>query len=108
MMKSPELIQHILEMLDFGLGQRAIARRMKLSRGFVDAVANGRITPASRAAAIARIPPKRPNSVAQLFKTEVYTRCPICRGLVLMPCVLCALPSEQARRASGVAFVGGI
>jgi Helix-turn-helix domain len=80
-------VDEILHLLDAGsLSQRKIARRLGVSRGTVNALAQG----------------KRP---AHLGRTDFEDfappigpprRCPGCGGLVLMPCLLCHVRARKS------------
>jgi len=70
------------------LSQRAIAERLGVSRGSVNAVARGRRR-------IARVPRLRKSDGFQP-PDGFYERCPGCGGMVQMPCLLCYV---RARRS---------
>jgi hypothetical protein len=91
-MLSTEVVNRIEDLLRSGkLSQRMIARRLKVSRGTVLAIARGRRPDYARRAT----PKDEVPSPAGSPK-----RCPGCGGLVQMPCLLCyirRLPTPHNR-----------
>jgi hypothetical protein len=85
-MLSHATVREIVRLLDAAeLSQRAIARRLRVSRGIVWRVAH-RLRPIGYDDGTPRKPP---------------VRCPTCGGLVYLPCVLCrARERQQQRRAT--------
>lgn len=89
-MLGPAIVSEIRRLLGEGrLSQRAIARRMGVSRGMVHAIAHG----------------KRHNRTPRgdvlpglLLSEAPWERCPGCGGRVQMPCVLCRIRAAQQRR----------
>lgn len=74
-----ELVQQLLATGD--LSQREIARRLKIGRGTVNAIANGRRKPRD----------ERPiEDELKLFSGPAM-RCPECGGMVYQPCLLCEI-----------------
>ena len=75
------VVEEIRHLLDEGaISQRKIARRLGVSRGTVNAIAQG----------------KRPDGMGRRDEAEDFLapvglprRCPGCGGMVLMPCLLC-------------------
>lgn len=75
-----ETINEVKRLLhDTALSNRKIAARMGVSRGFVDGVANGKITERK----------ERKQEEDALEQTGPKQRCPTCGGMVFMPCRLC-------------------
>ena len=78
------VVEHIRQLLDQGeVSQRRIARQLGVSRGTVNAIAQGRrrdCPTASDSDPLGFVPPQ-----------GVPRRCPGCGGLVQMPCLLCRL-----------------
>lgn len=74
-------VMEVKRLLDEGhLSRRAIAEEVGISRGSVNAIANGeRGLHGATADDCVEIP----------FRSTVATRCHGCGGLVYMPCVLC-------------------
>jgi len=91
-MLTPSIVKEIRRLLADGkLSQRKIARRMRVSRGTVVAIASGKrpdYQPVPQAGEDThRDPPDGP-----------LKRCPECGGMVYMPCRLCATRSAMANR----------
>lgn len=78
------LVNEVRGMLRNGrLSQRQIARQVGLSRGTVNAIAQGkRLDPSGR---------RRPEDAGFTPPIGRYVRCPGCGGLAQMPCLLCHL-----------------
>jgi len=81
-------IRHLLD--EGAISQRKIARRLGVSRGTVNAIAQG----------------KRPDGLGRRDVSDDFLppvgpprRCPGCGGLVLMPCLLCHV---RAMRRKGL------
>jgi hypothetical protein len=88
-MITPAMVEEIKRLLDSGhLSQRTIARQVGVSRGTVNAIAQGK-----------RLEPAPAQNPAPGFAAPEgpLTRCPGCGGLVMMPCVLCRLRSMRER-----------
>jgi hypothetical protein len=85
------VVEEIRHLLDEGaISQRKIARHLGVSRGTVNAIAQG----------------KRPDGMGRRDEAEDFLspvgpprRCPGCGGMVLMPCLLCHV---RAMRHQGV------
>lgn len=78
-----EKVLEVRRLLDEGkLSRRKIARLTGVSRGTVNAIANGErgLFGATAADAADRLTPQR---------TTIASRCPGCGGLVYLPCVYC-------------------
>jgi hypothetical protein len=91
-MIAPEIVEEIRCLLrGRELSQRDIARRLGVSHGSVNAIALGK-----------RRDGRRPNGHPQAADVPAPVgpprRCPICGGMVLMPCVACAVRALRARR----------
>ncbi len=87
------VVREIRDLLATGeLSQRKIARRIGVSRGTVNAIAQG----------------KRPDdgarhggSADELFRPQgLPERCPGCGGMVLMPCLACHVRTIRDRRTA--------
>lgn len=92
-MISNDVIQEIQRLLgEQELSQRAIAKRLRVSRCAVAKVASGRLVPHDHQTIAGEVPPGPP------------ARCPGCGGFVYLPCQLCYVREfmrrEQAKRAS--------
>jgi hypothetical protein len=90
-MIATDVVREIRLMLADGkLSQRAIAVRMGVSRGTVNAIAQGKRADYSR------------RGLEKDFKfvppAGRLKRCPICGALVRMPCLACYLDSWKRRR----------
>lgn len=88
-MIAPALVDQIRQMLTQGeLSQRKIAQRLGISRGTVNAIAQGKRTsvPLWRHGSDDYVPPAGPPR-----------RCPGCGGIVLMPCLLCHVRAMKRR-----------
>ena len=87
------VVDEICHLLDEGaISQRKIAQRLGVSRGTVNALAQG----------------KRPHSLGRRDAAEDFLapvgpprRCPGCGGLVLMPCLLCHVRAMR-REGTGI------
>ncbi len=89
-MIAPEVIQQVRCLLAEGkLSQRAVARRTRVSRGTVGAIAAGK-RPDYR-----RRPPVR-NEAATPRPAGPTRRCPGCGGMVQMPCRTCGTRKAMA------------
>ncbi len=102
MMLSVEVVEEIERLLAAGcLSQRGIARRIGVSRGSVNAIAQGkRPDPQTRR-------PAREDALVAPGGPPV--RCPTCGGMVQMPCLACrlrALKESHRRRALSTAPMG--
>jgi hypothetical protein len=84
-----EQIRHLLN--EGHLSQRKIARHLGVSRGTVDAIAQGRRSEDS--------PYRREPSDGLPSPLGPPRRCPGCGGLVQMPCLLCHI--RALRRLTG-------
>lgn len=85
-----EQVLEVKRLLDEGgLSRRAIARRTGVSRGSVNAIANGE-------RGLFAFDPK---DLDGPVREAVATRCPGCGGLVYMPCVLCEARAHLGRAA---------
>lgn len=87
----PEVIGEAQRLLNLGhLSQRKIAKRLGISRGTVNALANGRRV----------IQPPRPPSPERDFTppSGLFVRCGGCGGKVQMPCLLCFVRGLIAAR----------
>lgn len=93
------LVLEVKRLLDEGqMSRRAIAAQTGVSRGSVNAIANGErgLHGAEPDESDGEGPPR----------DLVASRCPECGGMVYMPCVLCearrhrAAPADRARRAA--------
>ncbi len=91
-MLADSLITEIRKMLDSGaMSQREIARRLKVSRGTVGAVALGKRKAAiERTATAARAAFKHPRGMP--------IRCPSCGAKTQMPCLACYVRKFLASR----------
>lgn len=82
-MLSVEKVLEVKRLLDEGqLSRRAIAAQTAVSRGSVNAIANG------ERGLHGRLPDDDPDDGLPRLST-VPQRCPGCGGFVFMPCVLC-------------------
>lgn len=91
-MLAPTVVGEIERLLGEGqLSQRAIARRLGVSRGIVQLIAHGRRR--------LRREPAEPAPVSYGTKRG-WERCPECGARVQMPCLLCHL--RTARRSPSV------
>jgi DNA-binding XRE family transcriptional regulator len=90
-MIASDIVKEIRQMLaESGLSQRAIAQRMGVSRGTVNAIAQG----------------KRHDYIPHLFSQDNHfnppsglpARCPECGGLTQMPCLACYIHKWKCRR----------
>jgi hypothetical protein len=90
-MIAPEAVAEIRRLLaESCLSQREIARRTGVCRGSVGAIASGRrLDYESQPEPVADVPEELSGRPA---------RCPGCGANVYMPCVLCRVQSEIARR----------
>jgi hypothetical protein len=90
-MLSADVIREVRRMLDEDeMSQRAVAVRLKVSRGTVWAVANGR-----RGIRLGELHlPSQKIHASQ----HLPERCPGCGGFVFMPCRLCAARAFAERR----------
>lgn len=81
------VVEEIKRLLSAGhLSQRTIAQQLGVSRGTVNAIAQGkRLDPA----------PDRDPDAGFAAPDGPLTRCPGCGGLVLMPCLLCRVRAKQ-------------
>ncbi len=91
-MLQKEKVLEVKRLLDEGcLSRRAIAEQTGVSRGSVNAIANG-----DRG-----LHGAGPEEVLQFpFRSTVAKRCPGCGGLVYMPCVLCEARDRGLRDSS--------
>jgi len=81
------LVDEIRRLLQEGqLSQRKIAARMGVSRGTVNAIAQGKRTD--------RIPRWQKDGGDFTPPAGLYVRCPTCGGMVQMPCLLCYLRAK--------------
>jgi len=101
-MLSVAVVEEIERLLAAGsLSQRGIARRIGVSRGSVNAIAQGkRPDPQTRR-------PAREDALVAPSGPPV--RCPTCGGLVQMPCLACrlrALDESRRRRAVSTTPMG--
>ncbi len=87
-MLKPALVAEVRRLLAEGkLSQRAIARRLGVSRGSVHAIARG------------KRPDRQPAEPLDEVRWEgPPARCPGCGGLVFLPCRACATRRAMARR----------
>ncbi len=85
------VVEEVRRMLREGrFSQRTIAKRIGVSRGTVNAIAQGRHT--------AR-PQRHRNTVDGFIPPSGRpVRCPECGGLAQMPCLLCYIRSQGKRR----------
>ncbi len=91
-MIAPELVEQIKRLLAEGhLSQRAIARLTGVSRGSVNAIAQGKRHEPR---------PRRHEELLPQAPSGPPQRCPTCGGLVYMPCVLCYVRSSLAQNPS--------
>lgn len=76
-----------------GMAQSEIAKVVGVSQGTVSRIATGRRSPEASGL------PKKPqgSNVPRRGKPQ---RCPTCRGMVFMPCVLCAVAEFNQRHAA--------
>ncbi len=88
-MIAPGVVEEIRSLLSQRqLSQRKIAKRLGVSRGTVNAIALG----------------KRPDRPVRrraddfIAPRGIPQRCPICGGLVQMPCLVCQVRAIQRRR----------
>lgn len=101
-----DLLLEIRRLLDDGrLSRRQISARLRVSRGMVSLVANGR-----RALANREMPAKRRRRRRRVLPPmptrRIAVRCTGCGGRVYAPCLLCAIRAQrrdQWRRSSRVA-----
>jgi hypothetical protein len=87
-MLSDSLVAEIRRLLDDGrLSQRAIARKLGVSRGSVDGIASGRRIVSERDA----------DDETMRCKKRAPRRCCGCGGLVYLPCLLCRARAYRQR-----------
>jgi len=80
-MHSLTMRYEVLGLLEGGLSERKAAKLLGVSRGFVNNVRHGRYM--------------RPVTESKfVYPSGCYARCPVCGGLVQMPCLLCSLMKE--------------
>ena len=93
-MISTALVEEVSRMLQEELlSQREIAKRLGISRGTVNAIANGK-----RGDRLSR--PKR-DEADFIPPTGLPRRCPGCGGLTQMPCLACYIRAKsEANRAT--------
>ncbi len=106
-MLADSLVEEVRCMLREGrLSQRSIARRLKISRGTVNAIAQGRRRDASERRE-SRLHPREEGGF--IPPSGSPRRCPGCGGLTQMPCLACYLRSrhESRRRCSRPSCGGG-
>ncbi len=87
------IVDEIRRMLrEEGLSQRKIASRTGVSRGTVNAIAQGkRLCPVRR-------PVEGEDESGFIVPQGLPVRCPGCGGLVQMPCLLCHLRNLRSSR----------
>lgn len=84
------VVQEIQRLLDEGeLSQRQISRRLKVSRGTVSSVANG------KRSIYARRPAVDATSTEESLSPQ---RCPGCGAMVYLPCILCRARNYARRK----------
>ena len=94
-MIAEKVVAEIRRLLRSGsVSQRAIARRVGVSRGTVGAIALGR---RGDRETFSR---EDDDSPADYAPAGPPRRCPGCGGLVFMPCLLCRLRATSPRRAA--------
>lgn len=83
-------VRHLLSQGD--LSQRKIAQRLGVSRGTVNAIAQGR-----------RPDYDRPHRLEDDFvpPAGLFQRCPVCGAKVQMPCLACYVRAILERRRTG-------
>ncbi|MDY0165893.1 MAG: hypothetical protein RBS80_05070 [Thermoguttaceae bacterium] len=90
-MLTPEMVEQIRKLLATGrMSRRGVARRLRVSRGTVDAIARGR---RPDYAANRRQLPAGVDSPAGPLE-----RCPGCGGMVRMPCLACRVRALRKHR----------
>jgi hypothetical protein len=85
------VVEEVQRLLNQGLSQREVARKVGVSRGTVHAIASGKRLP---------LDPRRPHSADEPmeFPDGPTQRCPQCGSRVKMPCLACRVRALQERQ----------
>ncbi|NQT40465.1 MAG: helix-turn-helix domain-containing protein [Planctomycetes bacterium] len=89
-MIAPDVVREIRDLLEQGqLSQRKISQKLGVSRGTVNAIAQGK--------RVDRQPAGGRYGIDRIASTGPPRRCPGCGGLVWMPCLLCHIRGGKDR-----------
>ena len=100
-MIAPEVVDQIKRLLAEGnLSQRRIARQVGVSRGTVHAIARGK-----RSDDRTR---KQKQEEEFLSPRGPWGRCPMCGGMVQMPCLACRVRAMRAERRRSAVGAGAL